>query len=139
MASTAGAAADDEDTDDEDDDVESLPRTDASGKPRPLEYALPEGFHCTAMCHPDTYLNKMLLGSSDGRLLLLNTNTGRNVHVFAPEVGRQSRRRGGNATMKPRAISGALASRVMSTHTLYPSSRRHSCLTRRTIDAMFMS
>lgn len=71
----------------ESDDDGGLPGTDANGKPLPREYTLPDGFACTAVCHPDTYLNKILLGSSDGRLLLLNVATGRNVHVFTPEVG----------------------------------------------------
>ena len=80
------ADADDDADDDGDGDEETLPYTDADGRPRPREYDLPDGFACTAVCHPDTYLNKILLGSSDGRLLLLNVSTGRNVHVFAPEV-----------------------------------------------------
>jgi hypothetical protein len=49
---------------------------DANGAPRPREFAVPDGFVTTAVCHPDTYLNKILLGSSDGRLVLLNISTG---------------------------------------------------------------
>ena len=80
-ASMAGDKDEDDDSDGDDDDDDSdseegggdgdgsdggLPRTDADDKPRPREYTLPDGFECTAVCHPDTYLNKILLGSSDG-------------------------------------------------------------------------
>jgi U3 small nucleolar RNA-associated protein 21 len=45
--------------------------------------ALPPGFVPTCACHPDAYVNKLLVGSSDGRLALLNFVTQRVVHVFA--------------------------------------------------------
>lgn len=44
--------------------------------------ALPDGFEATAVAHPPTYLNKILLGASDGRLVLLNIRTQKVVHVF---------------------------------------------------------
>lgn len=46
------------------------------------DVALPEGFKATVVTHPQTYLNKVLLGASDGRLLLLNIRTQKIVHVF---------------------------------------------------------
>jgi len=53
---------------------------------RPVrEYVLPTGFLPTAVCHPDTYLNKLLLGSSDGRMLILNVHTGDVIYVFQAE------------------------------------------------------
>ena len=35
------------------------------------------------VCHPDAYVNKVLVGAADGRLALLNFVTARVVHVFA--------------------------------------------------------
>ena len=43
---------------------------------------LPAGFAPTCCCHPDAYLNKLLLGASDGRLALVNFATGATIHVF---------------------------------------------------------
>ena len=40
------------------------------------------GFAPTAICHPATYLNKVLLGGSDGRLQLHNVRSGAKVHEF---------------------------------------------------------
>jgi U3 small nucleolar RNA-associated protein 21 len=36
----------------------------------------------TCCCHPDAYLNKLLLGAADGRLALVNFATGTTIHVF---------------------------------------------------------
>lgn len=36
----------------------------------------------TCWCHPDAYLNKLLVGAADGRLALVNFVTGAVVHVF---------------------------------------------------------
>lgn len=36
----------------------------------------------TCLCHPDTYLNKVLLGCPDGRLELWNFASGQRVHAF---------------------------------------------------------
>ncbi|ACO69869.1 predicted protein [Micromonas commoda] len=47
-------------------------------------YRMPEGFTPTCICHPDTYLNKVLIGATDGRVLLLNVNTGKHIYVFHP-------------------------------------------------------
>ena len=41
------------------------------------------GFTPTAICHPATYLNKVLLGGADGRLQLYNVRSGARVHEFA--------------------------------------------------------
>ena len=38
----------------------------------------------TCMCHPPTYLNKVVLGLADGSLQLWNFRTARRVHVFDP-------------------------------------------------------
>lgn len=44
---------------------------------------LPPGFTPTCVCHPDAYVNKALLGSSDGRLALVNFAAATLVHTFA--------------------------------------------------------
>ena len=44
---------------------------------------LPEGFDPTCMAHPDTYLNKVVVGAEDGRLQLWNFASGRLVYEFA--------------------------------------------------------
>jgi U3 small nucleolar RNA-associated protein 21 len=44
---------------------------------------LPQGFVPTCMAHPDTYLNKMIVGAEDGRLQLWNFASGKLVHEFA--------------------------------------------------------
>jgi hypothetical protein len=41
------------------------------------------GFAPTALAHPDTYLNKVVVGSADGRLQLWNFATGALLHTFA--------------------------------------------------------
>lgn len=43
---------------------------------------MPEGFEPTCMAHPDTYLNKVVVGGADGRLLLYNFTTGRLLYTF---------------------------------------------------------
>ena len=57
-----------------------------------IAWSLPEGdvvrrlhagFTPTSLCHPATYLNKVLLGASDGRLQLHNVRSGQKVHEFA--------------------------------------------------------
>ncbi|OSX80685.1 hypothetical protein BU14_0033s0028 [Porphyra umbilicalis] len=51
---------------------------------------LPAGWAPTALAHPPTYLNKLLVGGGDGRLGLVNVRTGRLVHAFtclAPVAG----------------------------------------------------
>ena len=47
-----------------------------------VETLLPEGFEPTCMAHPDTYLNKVVVGGADGRLLLYNFTTGRLLYEF---------------------------------------------------------
>ena len=40
------------------------------------------GFQPTCMAHPDTYLNKVVVGSADGRLQLWNFSTGTRLFEF---------------------------------------------------------
>ena len=49
--------------------------------------AVPTNFRATAICHPATYLNKVLLGSDDGRALLLNVKSGSAIYEFAAFAG----------------------------------------------------
>ena len=35
------------------------------------------------LCHPPTYVNKVLLGARDGRLELWNVRSGKRVHAYA--------------------------------------------------------
>lgn len=49
----------------------------------PRECELPTGFAATTVCHPDGYVDKLLYGSSDGRLALVNVRAGKLVHEFA--------------------------------------------------------
>ena len=44
---------------------------------------LPQDFHPTCMAHPDTYLNKVVVGSDDGRMQLWNFSSERCIHQFA--------------------------------------------------------
>ncbi|CAG9464933.1 unnamed protein product [Pedinophyceae sp. YPF-701] len=44
---------------------------------------MPEGFVPTCMVHPDTYLNKVLVGAQDGRMQLWNFASGRMIYEFA--------------------------------------------------------
>lgn len=46
------------------------------------DIALPPGFDVTALAHPPTYLNKLLLAARDGRCVLLNLRTKKIVHEF---------------------------------------------------------
>jgi U3 small nucleolar RNA-associated protein 21 len=43
---------------------------------------LPAGFAPTCMTHPDTYVNKVLVGAADGRMQLWNFAAGRLLHEF---------------------------------------------------------
>lgn len=43
---------------------------------------LPEGFTPTCMAHPDTYLNKVVVGSQEGKLQLWNFATGKMLYEF---------------------------------------------------------
>lgn len=40
------------------------------------------GFEPTCLTHPDTYLNKVVVGGADGSLQLWNFVTGQHVHTF---------------------------------------------------------
>ncbi|KAJ4838625.1 hypothetical protein Tsubulata_044113 [Turnera subulata] len=46
------------------------------------EFALPRNFTPTSLIHPDTYLNKVLLGSQDGSLQLWNISTKKILYEF---------------------------------------------------------
>ncbi|CAI5447747.1 unnamed protein product [Caenorhabditis angaria] len=44
-------------------------------------------FEITSICHPSTYLNKIVLGSAQGKLRILNFRTGKVIHEFEREFG----------------------------------------------------
>lgn len=46
------------------------------------ELRMPEGWEPRCMCHPDTYLNKIVIGGADGRLLLFNIVSGALLYTF---------------------------------------------------------
>lgn len=54
------------------------------------EIPFPNDFHITSMIHPDTYLNKILLGTREGSLQLWNIKTGKHIFTF-PGWGSQVR------------------------------------------------
>eukprot|EP00171_Calliarthron_tuberculosum_P013917 IDg13917t1 len=47
------------------------------------DIALPLDFHVSAVCHPQTYVNKVLLGARDGRCMLVNLRSRSIVHTFS--------------------------------------------------------
>ncbi|XP_038219221.1 WD repeat-containing protein 36 [Zerene cesonia] len=47
-----------------------------------LELKFGENFSVTTICHPPTYLNKILLGSKQGELQLWNIRTSKLIHTF---------------------------------------------------------
>ncbi len=47
------------------------------------DIALPLDFDVTAICHPQTYVNKVLLGAADGRCMLVNLRSKSIVHTFS--------------------------------------------------------
>ena len=66
-ANRAPQAGDDpDDSDDDESDSDDSKSSSDQRSPRPREFALPHGFLPTAVCHPDTHLNKILLGAADG-------------------------------------------------------------------------
>ncbi|GMT23924.1 hypothetical protein PFISCL1PPCAC_15221, partial [Pristionchus fissidentatus] len=50
-----------------------------------------ETFEISSVTHPATYLNKVLLGSTDGRLRLINVRTGKMLFEFASRCPQKSR------------------------------------------------
>ncbi|GMS95549.1 hypothetical protein PENTCL1PPCAC_17724, partial [Pristionchus entomophagus] len=50
-----------------------------------------EVFEVSVVVHPATYLNKVLLGSTDGRMRLLNIRTGKLLFEFASRCSKKSR------------------------------------------------
>ena len=50
------------------------------------DVTLPIDFLVSAVCHPQTYVNKILLGARDGRCLLLNLRSRSIIHTF-PSFG----------------------------------------------------
>ena len=61
----------------------SLPAQAGSAEGPTVVRRLHAGFSPLSICHPATYLNKILLGGSDGRLQLWNVRSGTKVHEFA--------------------------------------------------------
>lgn len=55
----------------------------ARGSSEPVVTRLPAGFVPSAMAHPDTYLNKVVVGSQEGRLALVNFDTAQIIYEFA--------------------------------------------------------
>lgn len=47
------------------------------------DFFIPSDFKVTAACHPETYMNKILLGARDGRCMLVNIRSKKMVHVFS--------------------------------------------------------
>lgn len=47
------------------------------------DFFIPSDFNVTAACHPQTYMNKVLLGARDGRCMLVNIRSKKVVHVFS--------------------------------------------------------
>ena len=45
---------------------------------------LGDDFQPTCMAHPDTYLNKVVVGGDDGRLQLWNFSSGQRLFEFRP-------------------------------------------------------
>ncbi|EFO97947.1 hypothetical protein CRE_15003 [Caenorhabditis remanei] len=41
----------------------------------------------TSICHPSTYLNKIVVGSNEGRLRIINIRTGKVIHEFQRNFG----------------------------------------------------
>uniref|UniRef100_A0A1I7UA09 WD_REPEATS_REGION domain-containing protein n=1 Tax=Caenorhabditis tropicalis TaxID=1561998 RepID=A0A1I7UA09_9PELO len=46
-----------------------------------------ESFEISSICHPSTYLNKIVLGSSQGRLRIVNIRSGKVIHEFQRDFG----------------------------------------------------
>lgn len=53
------------------------------GIPRREMFIQDKNFRPTCMAHPQTYLNKILVGSADGRVRLLNIVSGKTIYEFA--------------------------------------------------------
>lgn len=45
---------------------------------------LGSGFDATCMAHPDTYLNKIVVGGANGKLQLWNFSSGQMLYEFTP-------------------------------------------------------
>lgn len=85
-ARQAGDDSDDESSSSDDDDDEA--NDDSSDQKRITKhrtFALPKPFKATSICHPDTYLNKVVLGGQGGELILLNVKTGKTIHTFTAD------------------------------------------------------
>uniref|UniRef100_A0A914Y3L1 Small-subunit processome Utp21 domain-containing protein n=1 Tax=Panagrolaimus superbus TaxID=310955 RepID=A0A914Y3L1_9BILA len=50
-----------------------------------LEIPSPPSFEATCVVHPLTYMNKIVLGGSNGEMRLINIKTGKLVHEFPPK------------------------------------------------------
>jgi U3 small nucleolar RNA-associated protein 21 len=64
----------------------------------------------TCMCHPDTYLNKVVVGFTDGTLRLYNYATGRHLYTFDVAGGGATGGGGGGVGGRRGAASAARAS-----------------------------
>ncbi|CAM9879754.1 unnamed protein product, partial [Phaeothamnion confervicola] len=90
-ANNAAASSDSDDDDDDDKDsnvssgnTEERRRRRRGGALSAMmtDIALPPGFVPSALVHPPTYLNKVVLGSTAGVLGLWNIRTGKRIHMF---------------------------------------------------------
>ncbi|EGT53710.1 hypothetical protein CAEBREN_23389 [Caenorhabditis brenneri] len=46
-----------------------------------------DNFEITSICHPSTYLNKIVVGSNEGKLRIINIRTGKVIHEFQRNFG----------------------------------------------------
>ncbi|KAI6229985.1 WD repeat-containing protein 36 [Aphelenchoides fujianensis] len=51
-----------------------------------VDFETPSGFQIASAFHPATYFNKIVLGSTDGRLRIVNINTAKLVHEFQADA-----------------------------------------------------
>ncbi|KAI6212990.1 hypothetical protein M3Y94_00095700 [Aphelenchoides besseyi] len=51
-----------------------------------VDFETPSGFEITTALHPETYYNKIVLGSKDGRIRIVNINTAKLVHEFQQDT-----------------------------------------------------
>ena len=56
--------------------------SDVNGEEQNDSVETPVPFHTTCLIHPDTYLNKILVGSEDGRMRLWNVRAEKLVYEF---------------------------------------------------------
>ncbi|RMZ56081.1 hypothetical protein APUTEX25_004505 [Auxenochlorella protothecoides] len=81
------------------------------------------GFTPSTLAHPDTYLNKVVVGSAEGRLQLWNFSTGTLLHEFRG-LGSGIRVLAPSPALDARAFTWRLAHAVLGEHVLEPPGRR---------------